>query len=371
MTVVELREIRKSYGALEVVHGVTLDIADGEFVVFVGPSGCGKSTMLRMIAGLEDITSGQLLIDGTVMNEATPVQRGIAMVFQNYALYPNMTVFENMAFGLQQQRMPRPEIEARVMDAARTLKIEHLLDRRPSQLSGGQSQRVAIGRSIVRNPRLFLFDEPLSNLDAELRVHMRIEIASLHKRIGRTTIYVTHDQVEAMTLADKIVVFNEGAIVQAGSPLELYNRPANKFVAGFLGSPKMNFIETDISRGRDGEFFANLGEGQIVLPTMSRLEGPDSLILGLRPEDIEIREVNDGIPSATVLFSEQLGSETFLHCELQGRHESAPTRIIVKRPGQLRSEAGQRIGLSVEQERLYCFDTLTEAAIWPYAAFTT
>lgn len=365
MTVVELRDIRKSYGNLEVVHGVTLDIEDGEFVVFVGPSGCGKSTMLRMIAGLEDITSGQLLIDGTVMNEATPVQRGIAMVFQNYALYPNMTVFENMAFGLQQQRMPKAEIEARVMDAARTLKIEHLLDRRPGQLSGGQSQRVAIGRSIVRNPRIFLFDEPLSNLDAELRVHMRIEIASLHKRIGRTTIYVTHDQVEAMTLADKIVVFDEGAIVQSGSPLELYNRPANKFVAGFLGSPKMNFIETDIIGNADGKSFAHLGEGQIDLPPVNKNSLGRSVILGLRPEDMEICEAAPGRPAATVLFSEQLGSETFLHCELQGRPGLPPTRIIVKRPGQLRSEAGQRINLSVEPERLYCFDCATESSVWP------
>lgn len=365
MTVIELRDIRKSYGKVEVVHGVTLDIADGEFVVFVGPSGCGKSTMLRMIAGLEDITSGQLLIDGTLMNEATPVQRGIAMVFQNYALYPNMTVFQNMAFGLQQQRMPRSEIEARVMDAARTLKIEHLLDRRPGQLSGGQSQRVAIGRSIVRNPRIFLFDEPLSNLDAELRVHMRIEIASLHKRIGRTTIYVTHDQVEAMTLADKIVVFNDGAIVQSGSPLELYNRPANKFVAGFLGSPKMNFIETDIIGSVDGKSLAHLGDGLIALPPVIEKTVGRSVILGLRPEDMEICEAAADGPSATVLFSEQLGSETFLHCELQGRPGTPPTRIIVKRPGQRRSETGQRVRLSIEPERLYCFDSTTELAVWP------
>jgi multiple sugar transport system ATP-binding protein len=365
MAVVQMRDLRKTYGAHEVIHGVTLDIAEGEFVVFVGPSGCGKSTMLRMIAGLEDITSGQLLIDGVEMNQATPVQRGIAMVFQNYALYPNMTVFQNMAFGLEQQRMPRSEIAARVNDAARTLKIEHLLERRPKQLSGGQSQRVAIGRCIVRNPRIFLFDEPLSNLDAELRVHMRIEIASLHKRIGRTTIYVTHDQVEAMTLADKIVVFNEGGIVQAGSPLELYNHPVNKFVAGFLGSPKMNFIETDIIETATGTSAAQLGGGQVAMTSIRGTPAGARVILGLRPEDVELRDPGDDTPSATVLFSEQLGGETFLHCEIQGRPGSEPSRITLKRPGQLQSQAGQRVNLSIAPERLYCFDTNTEVAIGP------
>ena len=363
MTVVQLRDIRKSYGGLEIIHGVTLDIQDGEFVVFVGPSGCGKSTMLRMIAGLEEITSGQLLIDGAVMNEATPVQRGVAMVFQNYALYPNMTVFQNMAFGLEQQRMPQKDIAAQVNEAARTLKIEHLLDRRPRQLSGGQSQRVAIGRSIVRNPRIFLFDEPLSNLDAELRVHMRVEIASLHRRIGKTTIYVTHDQVEAMTLADKIVVFNAGGVVQSGSPLDLYNRPVNKFVAGFLGSPKMNFIETDIVEGAVGPAVAHLGEGQIRLPFgVERIDGR-SVILGLRPEDVEFRDSAAGIPSATVVFSEQLGSETFLHCNMQGRPGSDPTRIILKRPGQMQIETGKPLGLSIASDRLYCFDSVSEVTI--------
>jgi ABC-type sugar transport system ATPase subunit len=363
MAVVELRDIRKSYGGHEVIHGVTLDIAEGEFLVFVGPSGCGKSTMLRMIAGLEDITSGQLLINGAVMNEATPVQRGVAMVFQNYALYPNMTVFQNMAFGLEQQRMPRSEIAARVTEAARTLKIEHLLDRRPRQLSGGQSQRVAIGRCIVRNPRIFLFDEPLSNLDAELRVHMRIEIASLHKRIGRTTIYVTHDQVEAMTLADKIVVFHEGSVVQAGSPLELYNRPVNKFVAGFLGSPKMNFIDANVEETVSGGAIAHLGGGKVALPSIKENSVGRGVVLGFRPEDVELREAADGIPSATVLFSEQLGSETFLHCELPGRPTADPIRIILKRPGQIKDKAGQRVNLSIAPERLYCFDAETGLAI--------
>ncbi len=317
-----------------------------------------------MIAGLEDITSGELLIDGKMMNEATPTQRGIAMVFQNYALYPNMTVYENMAFGLQQQGMPKSQVRDLVTDSARTLKIEHLLDRRPGQLSGGQSQRVAIGRSIVRNPRIFLFDEPLSNLDAELRVHMRIEIASLHKRIGQTTIYVTHDQVEAMTLADKIVVFSDGSIVQTGSPLDLYNRPANKFVAGFLGSPKMNFIETEVIGGADGQHMAPLGGGQVRLPPSAKSAGDPRVILGFRPEDLGLCEIVDGGPVATVLFTEQLGSETFLHCELNGKSASAPTRIIVKRPGQLQCDADQRVGLTISPDRIYGFDSRTEAALW-------
>ena len=364
MTVVELRDIRKSYGLIEVVHGVTLDIADGEFVVFVGPSGCGKSTMLRMIAGLENITSGELRIDGKIMNEATPTQRGIAMVFQNYALYPNMTVYENMSFGLQQQGMPKAKIRELVTDSARTLKIEHLLDRRPGQLSGGQSQRVAIGRSIVRNPRVFLFDEPLSNLDAELRVHMRIEIASLHKRIGQTTIYVTHDQVEAMTLADKIVVFCDGSVVQTGSPLDLYNCPANKFVAGFLGSPKMNFIETEVIGSANGRQTARLGGSQVLLPPSAKIAVDRSVILGLRPEDLSLCKIADGGPTATVLFTEQLGSETFLHCELHGKAASPPTRIIVKRPGQLQCEADQRVGLTIAEDRIFGFDAATEAVLW-------
>ena len=368
MTVVALRDIRKSYGAVEVVHGVTLDIADGEFVVFVGPSGCGKSTMLRMIAGLEDITGGELLIDGKMMNEATPSQRGIAMVFQNYTLYPNMTVYENMAFGLQQQGMPKAQIRDLVTDSARTLKIEHLLDRRPGQLSGGQSQRVAIGRSIVRNPRIFLFDEPLSNLDAELRVHMRIEIASLHRRIGQTTIYVTHDQVEAMTLADKIVVFSDGAIVQTGKPLDLYNSPANKFVAGFLGSPKMNFVESNVIGSASGQQTALLGGGHIALPLSAENAVGRDVILGLRPEDLGLCEIVDGGPTATVLFTEQLGSETFLHCELHGKPSTTPTRIIVKRPGQLQCIAEQRVGLTISPDRIYGFDTATEAMLWSCVA---
>src|SRR3954466_5256674 len=246
MADVTLRQVRKDYAGVEVVHGVDLDIEPGEFVVFVGPSGCGKSTLLRMIAGLEPISGGALLIDGQPMNEVPAAKRGIAMVFQSYALYPHMSVYQNLAFGLETAHLPRPEIQQRVQRAAQILRIEPLLKRKPKQLSGGQRQRVAIGRAIVREPRIFLFDEPLSNLDAELRVQMRVEIAKLHKDLGNTMIYVTHDQVEAMTMADKIVVLSAGNIEQVGAPLELYNSPRNRFVAGFIGSPKMNFLEAKV-----------------------------------------------------------------------------------------------------------------------------
>jgi ABC-type sugar transport system ATPase subunit len=357
MATVALKDIRKSFGNHEVIHGVSLDVADGEFVVFVGPSGCGKSTMLRMIAGLETISQGQLLIDGAMMNEATPVARGIAMVFQSYALYPNMTVYQNMAFGLEQARLPKPEIHELVMQAARTLQIEPLLERRPGQLSGGQSQRVAIGRSIVRNPKIFLFDEPLSNLDAELRVHMRVEIANLHKRMGRTTIYVTHDQVEAMTLADTIVVFNDGRIEQAGSPLDLYNKPANKFVAGFLGSPKMNFLSGRVTN--EGGGFAEIAGGRLPLPAIKPLGANEGLELGIRPEHVNI-VAPEGAPAvARVQFSEQLGGETFVYCELG----DGADRIVIKRPGQQRFADNERIGLGVRPADVYCFDRTTGIAV--------
>ena len=242
MADVKLRDIRKSYGSVEVIKGVDIDIKHGEFVVFVGPSGCGKSTLLRMIAGLEDITSGTLEIDGQQVNDLEPSRRGIAMVFQTYAIFPHMTVRENVAFGLTINKMAKAEKDAKVNEAARILQMEHLLDRRPSELSGGQRQRVAIGRAIVRDPKVFLFDEPLSNLDAALRMDMRMEIGKLHEDLGASMIYVTHDQVEAMTLADKIVVLKDGVVMQAGAPMELYHEPANLFVAGFLGAPSMNFV---------------------------------------------------------------------------------------------------------------------------------
>ena len=355
MTTVELREMRKSYGNHQVVHGVSLRIEDGDFVVFVGPSGCGKSTMLRMIAGLEVISGGELLIDGELMNEETPVRRGIAMVFQSYALYPNMTVYQNMAFGLQQQRVPKDRIHQLVMEAARTLKIEPLLERRPGQLSGGQSQRVAIGRSIVRNPKIFLFDEPLSNLDAELRVHMRVEIANLHKRMARTTIYVTHHQVEAMTLADKIVVFNEGRIEQTGSPLELYNNPANRFVAGFLGSPKMNFLSGTSVKSEDGGLRADVAGGSFPLFGPANGAPGQRVTVGIRPEHFELASLDDANIQARVRFTEQLGGETFLHCD-HGDVSAEAAHLIVKLPGQVRFADGADVGLKVRPELVYGFD---------------
>src|SRR5690349_16666549 len=242
MASLELRNVVKRYGTTTVIHGVDLAVGDGEFVVFVGPSGCGKSTLLRMISGLESVTEGDLWLDGRRVNDVSAAQRGLAMVFQSYALYPHMTVYQNMAFGLENIRTPRSQIDTKVNDAARLLRLEALLGRRPTQLSGGQRQRVAIGRAIVREPTIFLFDEPLSNLDAELRVQMRTEITALHQRLKTTMIYVTHDQVEAMTMADRIVVLRAGRVEQVGTPLELYNHPANRFVAGFIGSPQMNFI---------------------------------------------------------------------------------------------------------------------------------
>ena len=264
-TNIELRRIVKAYGDVEVIHGIDLNIDPGDFTVFVGPSGCGKSTLLRMIAGLEPISGGDLLIDGQRMNEVPAARRGIAMVFQSYALYPHMNVYQNLAFGLETAKAPKDEIKARVQRAAEILQIVPLLQRKPKQLSGGQRQRVAIGRAIVREPKIFLFDEPLSNLDAELRVQMRVEIAKLHNDLGNTMIYVTHDQVEAMTMADKIVVLRLGVIEQAGAPLELYNNPRNLFVAGFIGSPKMNLLSTSAQGGG-----LQVAGGNLVLQRMGR-----------------------------------------------------------------------------------------------------
>ncbi len=247
MATLELRQVTKSFGPTKVIHGIDLSINHGEFIVFVGPSGCGKSTLLRMIAGLEPVTTGAVAIDGQVVNEVPAAERGLAMVFQSYALYPHMSVRQNLSFGLENLKTPKPEIQKRVAEAARMLRMEQLLERRPGQLSGGQRQRVAIGRAVVREPKIFLFDEPLSNLDAELRVQMRTEIGSLHQRLGNTMIYVTHDQVEAMTMADRIAVLKDGRLEQFGRPLDLYNRPANLFVAGFIGSPRMNFLNGKIA----------------------------------------------------------------------------------------------------------------------------
>ncbi|MBA3323933.1 MAG: sn-glycerol-3-phosphate ABC transporter ATP-binding protein UgpC [Rhodobacteraceae bacterium] len=314
MARIELRGLVKDYGTLRTIHGVDLSVEDGTFCVFVGPSGCGKSTLLRMIAGLEDITGGDLVIDGERVNDQRASERGLAMVFQTYALYPHMSVRQNLAFGLENIRMPKAEIAARIDEAARMLQLEAYLDRRPTQLSGGQRQRVAIGRAVVREPRVFLFDEPLSNLDAELRVTMRGEIADLHRRLGNTMIYVTHDQIEAMTMADKIVVLRAGRIEQAGSPLDLYNTPANRFVAGFIGSPRMNFVPCEVA--------AVASEGLTLRDAAGRsydagveaenLRPGDRVELGLRPEHLAVGAA--GGHAVDVQSIEQLGGESYLYC---------------------------------------------------------
>jgi len=299
---VELKAVRKAYGIAPVIHGVTVDIQDGEFMTLVGPSGCGKSTLLRMVAGLEDISGGEIRIGGKTVNDVPPKERDIAMVFQNYALYPHMTVAENMAFSLKLKKAPREEREASVRRAAEILSLTKLLDRYPRQLSGGQRQRVAMGRAIVRNPQVFLFDEPLSNLDAKLRVQMRTEIKELHQRLNTTTIYVTHDQVEAMTMADKIVVLHDGLVEQVGAPLELYDDPANMFVAGFIGSPAMNFLK---GRCEQGRFLLENGSA-LPLPSSSKHLSCDA-IYGVRPE--HIARTDDGL-ALTVVVVEPTGAET-------------------------------------------------------------
>ena len=333
MAQIKLSGIRKSFGSTQVIKGVDIEIADGEFVVFVGPSGCGKSTLLRMIAGLEDISGGTLSIDGTVMNDLAPKDRGVAMVFQSYAIFPHMTVRENVAFGLTIARAPAAERDAKVAEAARILQMEHLLDRRPSQLSGGQRQRVAIGRAIVRKPKVFLFDEPLSNLDAALRMDMRMEIGKLHQQLGATMIYVTHDQVEAMTLADKIVVLKDGLVMQIGSPMELYHNPANAFVAGFLGSPSMNFLDVEVTAVADGmATVRNAALEPVQIATKGRaFQAGGRARLGIRPQYLIPAEgargqlnggkliggqLNGGQLHGQVALTERLGAETVIEVTL-------------------------------------------------------
>lgn len=317
MADLRLAKLEKNYGPVEVIKGVDLEISDGEFVVFVGPSGCGKSTLLRMIAGLEDISGGDLFIDGKRCNDMEPRDRGIAMVFQSYALYPHLTVFDNMSFGLTLDRTPKAEIETRVREAARILKLEHFLDRKPGQLSGGQRQRVAIGRAIIRKPAVFLFDEPLSNLDAALRMDMRMEIAKLHQEIGATMIYVTHDQVEAMTLADKIVVLQNGIVQQIGAPIDIYKKPANKFVAGFIGSPRMNFLDVTVKQVSGSRVTI---ESPTVPPVALEATGfseGDRAILGVRPQSLHRQNGMEmcGKVRGTVSLVERLGSETIVSFE--------------------------------------------------------
>ena len=312
MTNVLLKDVRKSYGPLEVIHGIDLEINSGEFVVFVGPSGCGKSTLLRMVAGLEHITGGQVAIDDQVVNDVPSPQRGIAMVFQSYALYPHMTVYDNMAFGLKLAKRPKGEIDKRVREVAKILQIEDYLERMPRALSGGQRQRVAIGRALVRNPKVFLFDEPLSNLDAALRADVRLEIARLHNDLGATMIYVTHDQVEAMTLADRIVVMNQGRIEQVGSPRELYETPANTFVATFIGSPKMTLVKVT----RDGDRLSVPNGGSIAMSNLPPAAGAP-LIMGVRPDALTIaRGAHDEGFAAKVIYAEYLGDHAYVYAQL-------------------------------------------------------
>jgi ABC-type sugar transport system ATPase subunit len=358
MAELRLHQVVKRFGQAEVIHGIDLEIEHGQFVVFVGPSGCGKSTLLRMVAGLEEVTDGEIFIDGELVNEVDAARRGLAMVFQSYALYPHMTVRKNLSFGLETMRAPKALIAERVAEAARILQIEPLLDRRPAQLSGGQRQRVAIGRAIVREPRIFLFDEPLSNLDAELRVQMRVEIAKLHQRIDATMIYVTHDQVEAMTMADIIVVLRLGRIEQVGTPLELYNNPANLFVAGFIGSPKMNFLAATVVGRHGGGLEVRLNDGTaLALPRDSggASEG-DRLTLGIRPEHLVISG-EDGRGDhprirVAVNLTEPLGGESFVYGTLP-----AGEPITIKQPGQVFIKSGAEIAVSIDPALCHLFDS--------------
>jgi len=350
-TSVSLQKVIKRYGELQVVHGIDLEIEPGEFTVFVGPSGCGKSTLLRMIAGLEPISGGGLYLDGSRMNDVPASKRGIAMVFQSYALYPHMTVYKNLAFGLETAGMKKQDIQPRVEKAAEILQIKQLLQRKPKQLSGGQRQRVAIGRAIVREPNIFLFDEPLSNLDAELRVQMRVEIARLHQRLGNTMIYVTHDQTEAMTMADKIVVLNGGKIEQVGAPLDLYNKPKNKFVAGFIGSPKMNFLDAKIVASDDGSAVIDLAGQTVRLPRrLGSLQPGQPVTLGARPEHLNVGDRGVGLGSARVDLVEHLGGQTILYVTLHGGQA-----LTVALEDQQAIRAGEMVSIHIDPERCHLF----------------
>jgi multiple sugar transport system ATP-binding protein len=353
MAEVVMRGVRKSFGVVEVIHGVDLQIRDGEFVVFVGPSGCGKSTLLRLIAGLEEITDGHLLIDGVVVNDRTPKERGIAMVFQSYALYPHMTAFENMAFGLELSKLPRSDVDERVRRVAEMLRIEPLLGRKPRDLSGGQRQRVAIGRAIVRDPKVFLFDEPLSNLDAALRVQMRIEIAGLHRETGTTMIYVTHDQVEAMTLAQTIVVLNAGRVEQVGAPLDLYHRPANLFVAGFLGSPQMNFWASEVRQvDTKSATIRGPGRGDIQISTSTETLRPgDPVTLGIRPEHVIVGSGEGATTRGRIELVEQLGESHFLYVRTEDG-----SIVTVRAPGDAGHGIGEHVVVVLPSGLCHLFD---------------
>ncbi len=348
MATVELKGVKKSYGNVAVIHGIDMQIADGEFVVMVGPSGCGKSTLLRMVAGLEDITAGTVSIDGAVVNDKEPAQRDIAMVFQNYALYPHMKVYDNMAYGLKIRGMPSEEIAKRVKIAADILELEKLLDRKPKQLSGGQRQRVAMGRAIVREPKVFLFDEPLSNLDAKLRVQMRLEIKQLHARLKTTSLYVTHDQVEAMTLAHRMVVMNAGVAEQIGTPKQVYEKPASTFVASFIGSPPMNILQGSVTA--NGAYYTLSGAADFELPQAIASEAGKPHQLGIRPEHLRVSD--KGIPFNVTLV-ESLGSDYLVHGTCPGMRGQ---QEMVLRTQIDSFESGQTVFVTAEASYLHWFD---------------
>ena len=344
-----LERIFKDFGTVKVLQDVNLAVADGELMVFVGPSGCGKSTLLRIIAGLETATSGEIFVGGELVNDLPAADRGLAMVFQSYALYPHMTVRQNLSFGLENTNKPASEIERRVKRAASMLQIDTLLDRKPGQLSGGQRQRVAIGRAITREPRIFLFDEPLSNLDAELRVQMRLELSKLHNDLGSTMIYVTHDQVEAMTMANRIVVLRDGRIEQVGTPLDLYNRPANRFVAGFIGSPRMNFLSASVAEARGNSITVTLQGLPAISAPVSGVNIGENVTLGIRPENLLPAEV--GWPLEVDLV-EQLGGISYIHGRLP-----FGDRLVVSASGQTRLRSGETIRISAQVEALHVFSS--------------
>ncbi|MCW8860097.1 MAG: sn-glycerol-3-phosphate ABC transporter ATP-binding protein UgpC [Deltaproteobacteria bacterium] len=367
MANVILKDVFKKYGKLEVVHGINLNVVDKEFVVLVGPSGCGKSTALRMIAGLEDITAGTIEIADRVVNDVAPKDRDAAMVFQNYALYPHMNVYKNMSFGLELRKMPKDEIEKRVREAAVILELEDYLFRKPHELSGGQRQRVAMGRAIVRRPAVYLFDEPLSNLDAKLRTQMRLEIKLLHHNVQNTIIYVTHDQVEAMTLADRIVVMRDGYIEQVGSPIEIFQNPANAFVAGFIGSPPMNLHPASIVNAGDGQKIKLSEQLEIPIPAREGTQFKDGqkVIMGLRTEDIFIAHEDDKGPeefrfsvNGSVLIVEPLGNETNLHMDLKG------ARLIARSEGRRLYSVGEQLEMTMDLTHLHIFDAESEKSIY-------
>ncbi|WP_457551350.1 ABC transporter ATP-binding protein [Desulfobacula sp.] len=365
MAELKFNNVVKQFGKTEVVHGINLDIKDKEFIVLVGPSGCGKSTLLRMIAGLEEISSGTILIDNKIVNDIAPKDRGLAMVFQNYALYPHMNVFNNMSFGLTLMKTPKEEIKQRVEEVGHILGLEDLLLRKPHELSGGQRQRVAMGRAMVRKPSIFLFDEPLSNLDAKLRIQMRAEIKLLHQRVNSTMIYVTHDQVEAMTLADRIVVLKDGHIEQVGTPLDLFSKPVNTFVAGFIGTPPMNLVECKINKEQDATFIQF--EGGLRLPVPDKkgidLSSDQKMIFGLRAEEIVPVDTRTQLPKewmfkGNVMVFEPLGNETQLHMDIMG------VRMMSRSEGRRIIRANEEINLGMNLNEMHLFDAKTTRVVY-------